>query len=159
MAKAKKTTVEKRSRGRPRSSMTPENCAAVIRAVKMGLHPDRAAEAAGVSRSTMRAHRRRNEGFATQIKEAEAFAEQDALGKIIKHSDSQWTAAAWLLERRFPERWARRDPDRVVAAKEIAKAGPKPAEAPQDLAMPLAQALDIAQKAVAHAKKAKPSGS
>ena len=32
------------------------------------------------------------------------------LGRIIGHTEKQWTAAAWILERRWPERWAKREP-------------------------------------------------
>lgn len=95
--------------GRPRSTMTPDNCEAVLRNVRFGLHPDRAAQAAGISASTMRAHKRRHPEFATALKEAAAQAEQHFLSRILRHSESQWTAAAWMLERRFPERWRKRE--------------------------------------------------
>lgn len=61
----------------------------------------------------MRNHRRRNPDFATAIKEAEANAERLFLSRILKHSEKQWTAAAWLAERRFPERWKRHDTVKV----------------------------------------------
>ena len=107
--------------------MTPDNCEAVLRNVRFGLHPDRAAQAAGISASTMRAHKRRHPEFATAMKEAAAQAEQHFLGRILRHSETQWTAAAWMLERRFPERWRKREQaDLQVAVKGKLETGPTP---------------------------------
>jgi len=115
--------------------MTPDQIDAILRAVRLGLHPDRAAQASGVTPSTLRAHRKRHPEFATAIKEAESTAEQGFLARILKHTEKQWTAAAWMLERRWPERWAKREPDRVEAAKVKASAMPGPTPpAPADLA-------------------------
>lgn len=99
--------------GRPRGSvtvMTKEMEDAIIKTVKLGLHPDRAADAHGISSSTMRNRKARDPTFATRIKEAESGAERGFLGRIIGHTEKQWTAAAWILERRWPERWAKREP-------------------------------------------------
>lgn len=89
--------------------MTEEVEQKILKAVALGVWPDRAAEMHGISKGTMRAHRKRNPNFATSVKEAEAKAEASFLGKILRHTDKQWTAAAWMLERRWPERWAKRD--------------------------------------------------
>lgn len=105
MAKAKRTN----PLGRPRSVMTEENIKAILRAISVGLHPERAAEAAGVSAGTFRKHKMRDKAFATQIKEALAKAEESYLGRILLHTEKQWTACAWILERRWPERWAKRE--------------------------------------------------
>lgn len=90
--------------------MTEETCAAILKTIKLGLHPDRAAESHGVSSSTLGMHKRRNPDFVRRIKEAESGAERGFLGRIIGHTEKQWTAAAWILERRWPERWAKREP-------------------------------------------------
>jgi transposase len=94
---------------RPRTEMTDDKIEAILRTVRLGLHPDRAAMAHGVSPGTVRSHKKRHPEFATAIKEAEAAAEQGFLGRILKHTEKQWTAAAWMLERRWPERWAKRE--------------------------------------------------
>lgn len=113
MAAKKKPAASKRPVGRPLTTMTKENIEAVLRAVRMGLHPDRAAEAAGISAGTMRKHKLRNQEFATALKEAAAEAEKSYLGRIIQHSETQWTAAAWILERRWAERWRKKDSDDI----------------------------------------------
>lgn len=93
---------------RPRSAMTPAAIEAILRSVRLGFPPDRAAEAAGVNSATMRSIRKRDKTFATAIKSAEANAEQGYMSRIIKHSETKWQAAAWILERRWPERWAQK---------------------------------------------------
>lgn len=97
--------------GRPRSEMTDEVCEAILRTVRLGLHAERAAQAHGVNVGTYRAHKRRHSEFASALKKAEAEAEQSYLSRILLHTEKQWTACAWLLERRWPERWAKREPD------------------------------------------------
>jgi len=95
--------------GRPRSEMTDAKIEAILKTIRLGLHPDRAAVAHGVASATMRAHKARHPGFATAVKEAEADAEKGYLSRILKHTNRQWTASAWILERRWPERWAKRE--------------------------------------------------
>lgn len=90
--------------------MTEEVIVAILKTVKLGLHPERAAESHSISSSTLAMHKRRNPDFVRRIKEAESGAERGFLGRIIGHTEKQWTAAAWILERRWPERWAKREP-------------------------------------------------
>ena len=95
--------------GRPRTVMTDEAKAKIVKAVRLGLWPDRAAEMHGIRPSSMRNERKRDAEFATALKEAEAQAEASVHGKILRHMDKQWTACAWMLERRWPQRWAKRE--------------------------------------------------
>ena len=99
----------KKARGRPRSAMTAEAVAAIVKTVGLGVWPDRAAQIHGVNPATMRAHRARHEDFATALEKAEATAEAGFMAKILRHTEKQWTAAAWMLERRWPDRWAKRE--------------------------------------------------
>jgi len=46
--------------------------------------------------------------FSNAIKKAEADAEARDVLIIGKAAESQWQAAAWRLERKFPEKWGRR---------------------------------------------------
>ena len=135
--------------GRPRSVMTPEVEEAIIRAIEMGLPLHRAAYAAGVNKSTARAHRNRNEQFATRVKMAEAQAELGCVTRIqaaavgraarvwvetdddgkeitVKEParDPIWQCDAWMLERRFPQRWAKRETIRATVER---KPEPDPA--------------------------------
>ena len=94
---------------RPRSSMTPGVIDAILRAVKLGIWPDRAAQMNGIPTTTMRSMRKRDPAFASALEKAEAEAEASIHGKILRHMDKQWTACAWMLERRWPERYAKRE--------------------------------------------------
>ncbi len=58
----------------------------------------------------MRAHRARDPEFATAIATAEAQAEALYHSKVLRGADRHWNAAAWMLERRWGERWGKRDP-------------------------------------------------
>jgi transposase len=62
-------------------------------------------KAEGQSESASDLHR----AFELQVREATAFSESEAL-QIIRSSaliDNNWKAAAWFLERRFPETYKR----------------------------------------------------
>jgi hypothetical protein len=47
--------------------------------------------------------------FRAAIKKAQARAEENALKRIQTASRKQWQAAAWWLERKYPERWGKRE--------------------------------------------------
>ncbi len=101
--------------GRP-TKLTPDLHAEVIRLIKAGNYLETAAAMVGVERPRLRVWVRRgmNEKrgryheFALDVEQAMAHAEaMDVLG-IRKAGEREWTARAWLLERRFPTRWGRR---------------------------------------------------
>lgn len=101
------TKRRKKPMGRPRSAMTDEVIDAILRTVRLGIWPDRAALIHGVNAATMRSHRKRHPDFATALEKAEADAEGMLHSKMIRHMDKQWTAVAWMLERRFKDRYAK----------------------------------------------------
>ena len=106
--------------GRPRSVMTPEVIEAILRAVEQGLPVDRAAYACGVEPSTVRSHRERNPSFGTSLEKAQAISMEHMVRRITSASEKQWQAAAWILERRFPSEWARREEgNKPVTAEEM----------------------------------------
>ncbi len=43
------------------------------------------------------------------IKKAEAVAEAKRVQTILEASEEQWQAAAWYLERRYPDRWGKKE--------------------------------------------------
>lgn len=94
-------------RGRPRSSMTPEAIAAILRAVRCGLHIEVASRIAGVAPSTVRSHRGRHRDFDEALLQAEATCEGSLVAIINRSAANDWHAASWLLERSRPDRWAR----------------------------------------------------
>lgn len=104
--------------GRP-TKLTPVVHAAIVDSLRAGVCIETAAEAAGVSASTVHAWIRRAEDhpndcgepfleFHEAYKKARAQAELDAVQVIRAASRTTWQAAAWYLERSQPERWGRR---------------------------------------------------
>ena len=50
--------------------------------------------------------------FTEAIKEAEAISEIDALAAI--RNDPSWQSKAWFLERKFKDRWAKTETQKIV---------------------------------------------
>jgi hypothetical protein len=70
-----------------------------------------AAQFAGCHPATMRAEMRRNPGFAHRVTQSELKLEAVMLRTIRTAAESdnkQWRAAAWALERIYPNRYAKR---------------------------------------------------
>ncbi len=88
----------------------------IIKGIRLGLTYDRAAQLAGIHKSTFYMWKRKGLQkkaplyikFIDELKKAEVEGEAAAISHIVKAAqEGTWTAAAWLLERRFPDRWAR----------------------------------------------------
>jgi len=110
----------KRKTGRP-SKINGELVDAVLELVAHGSTFHAAAQAAGVDRTTLHAWRERGEAdldagkdtvyarLAHGLPRARARGEASLVDTIRAHATLDWRAAAWLLERRNPEDWAKRD--------------------------------------------------
>lgn len=93
-------------------------------ALRNGNYIETAAAYAGVSRVTIyewlkrgaREPGTRFSKFVEEVDRAMADSEVRDLAVIAKASIDQWQAAAWRLERRHPEKWARRDRLAVTGA-------------------------------------------
>lgn len=59
--------------------------------------------------------------FSTVIKKASADAEADFLSCVQAAGTQSWQALAWVLERRFPQRWATNRGELRELAKQIAR--------------------------------------
>lgn len=102
--------------GRP-TKLTPDVQATIVEAIAKGNDKVVAARLAGIGESTFYAWMERGEQaktgafleFREAVKKAEAEAEQHFVGIIKTASYDTWTAAAWWLERKHPERWGRRE--------------------------------------------------
>lgn len=113
-----------------RSKLTPERTNTFLQAIELGSTIDLAAQAAGWSRAlahaylaqgrharttleeggTITADDRRKLDFLDAYEKAEGTMARAALASIVRAAQDRrhWTAAAWLLERRFPETYGRR---------------------------------------------------
>jgi transposase len=99
-----------------RTKLTPECQAAIIAALRVGAPIYVAAMHGGIGKSAfnnwMERGRKGDEKYAeflAAIEKAQADAIIHKLSKIHRASDDEWTAAAWWLERKYPEEFGRRD--------------------------------------------------
>ena len=102
----------RRFKPRKLSAETKEKLLAYVRA---GAYLETAAAACGLSSRTVRewvrvgarASRGDLRDFFTQYEQARALGELRHVGIIAKAAETEWTAAAWWLERSRPARWGR----------------------------------------------------
>jgi hypothetical protein len=107
-----------RRTGRP-TKLTPEIQDAICNVIQSGCFLETAAIMVGLDKTTLFRWLKRGakEGsgkfreFRTAIRKAMAHAEVRDLIKLQKAGDKNWQAIAWRLERRYPKRWGRRDPE------------------------------------------------
>jgi transposase len=93
--------------GRP-TKRTPEAQERILAALRKGMTKKAAAAAGGMGYSTLNEWEHDEPEFADAVKAAESDSQQELLKKIWTASDQQWQAAAWMLERRWPQDFARR---------------------------------------------------
>ena len=104
--------------GRP-TKLTDEVQATIVAALEGGCTRSAAAGAAGIDPSTLQRWVRRGERadgrdkrfrlFCMAIKKAESMCDMRCLELInAAASEGRWQAAAWILERRWPQSWGRR---------------------------------------------------
>ncbi len=99
------------------SKLTQEVQEKIMQAVQAGNYLDTAANYAGVDGSTMRRWVQKGEApnapepyrtFCTSLKSARAAAEVRSVALIQQAAGGgTWQAAAWYLERSYPDRWGR----------------------------------------------------
>lgn len=105
-APAASSATPSRPTGRPRAfddAMRREVCALIT----AGCDLRYAARYVGCSLSTLRRELQRNDEFSAQIRRAEAGAAIHPLVAMNQAASTHWRAAAWMLERTMPERFAR----------------------------------------------------
>lgn len=125
--------------GRP-SLLTPEIIERAKELLPRALYVETVAAQLGITSETFRdwiregtkENRRREQGqkpdrkrdlhcqFSSTVKKAIADAETDFLSVIQAAGSNAWQALAWVLERRFPQRWATNRGELRALAKQIA---------------------------------------
>jgi transcriptional regulator with XRE-family HTH domain len=88
----------------------------ICAALADGMTREATADLCGIHRDTLNEYMRNATGeFSDALKMSEACAERTLLQRIADASTqtredaTQWQAAAWILERRFRDRWGRHD--------------------------------------------------
>lgn len=77
----------------------------IVEALRIGASPEAACAYAGICRSTYYDWRKKDPVFAEETDQAQAAAEVQLLMEI--RAETSWQAKAWILERRWRERWGR----------------------------------------------------
>lgn len=100
---------------------TPKTRQVIVDALKAGLYRETAAQLAGIGVSTLYSWIERGEAdieaskrtvyaeFVEALQRGEAEGEADLLATIRESAPKNWQAAAWMLERKMPEKYGRRD--------------------------------------------------
>lgn len=108
--------------GRPNIFRDESKVQALLNALRLGLSRCTAAKIVGCHHSTITNEGRRNPKFLAKLKEAEGHCEQSLVAFIYAAAKrGQWTAAAWILERKMPQKWGR-----------IMRVMPEPKEPPME---------------------------
>ena len=103
--------------GRPAAIGNADTVQELLQAVQNGNYLETSANLAGISENAVRNWIKRGEAgetpynlFMRAYKRASAYAEAEDLGKVRRAGDDPrfWAANMTALERRHPERWARR---------------------------------------------------
>lgn len=95
--------------GRPRAlDLTRQR--EIIAVISAGFSIERAARYVNCSPSTIRRECRRNPQFDNELRRASLTAQLSPLQSIRAAGRKYWRAAAWLLERLDPERFAKQNP-------------------------------------------------
>jgi hypothetical protein len=99
------------------TTLTSEITEQLVAMLRTGNYINVALRAVGVPRSTFTQWMRRGRGagranaeyrrFREQIDQAKAAGEVRAVASIATAARKNWQAAAWLLERQYPDRWGR----------------------------------------------------
>jgi transposase-like protein len=88
---------------------TPDRVQKIINALRAGNHLATAARYAGVSPNIVKKWVELYPEFALAVDEADAASEVRNVAIIQKEAEKRWVAAAWLLERKYPEKWGKVD--------------------------------------------------
>lgn len=98
-----------------KSKLTPELQEDIVKALRAGNYIEAACAFAGIDQATFQRWMNRGEkeatgeycAFCKLVKKARADAEVRNVAIIQNAAPANWTAAAWWLERSFPNRWGR----------------------------------------------------
>lgn len=104
------------ARGRP-TKLTDALRDELVKLIQAGNYIETAAAAVGIHKDSLyewlKRGAREKKGpyreFSDAVQKAMGFAESRDVLLIAKAAASQWQAAAWRLERKYPARWGRKD--------------------------------------------------
>jgi len=103
--------------GRPRV-LNDSKRSEILELISDGLDLQQAARHVRCSIRTIRREMKRDPGFGSEVRRSEKFAQVNPLQAMQRAVHHNWRAAAWLLERMFPERFAKRPAASAIGAKQ-----------------------------------------
>lgn len=103
--------------GKP-SKYTPERVKAILQAIEVGAPYRHAAAAAGIDEDTFTNWKKRHAEFSDAVKEAEAKAITGRLARIRLAEPDHWQAAAWWLERKYPQEFGKTVQENQITGKD-----------------------------------------
>lgn len=106
--------------------MNARQRARVLEALRKGHYVVVACQQAGISRASYYDWTQKDPTFAEETAKAKSDAEDACLGAIM--ADPSWQARAWVMERRYGKRWAKKTPDVVVQQVHAAQSVQLPAD-------------------------------
>lgn len=83
--------------------VTPQNLDQCVAGIAAGLTIGDACALAGIDRRTFWVHRKNDPALDLKVQRAYISFKLKHIKNIQTASESNWTASAWLLERKFPE--------------------------------------------------------
>lgn len=98
------------------SKKQPGHIKEIIRLARLGLSLNAIADHLCIHPITLIRWRAEDAKFANAVKVGYALCKKDHLKTIKRASKKNWTAAAWILERRFPDDFSRKDQMRLSDA-------------------------------------------
>lgn len=105
--------------------LTPELTAKVVEVLREGNYANTAITVVGIHKDTYYEWLKKGEAgedgyvdFFEAVEAASAEAEREALA-VVRRGNEGWQSSAWFLERRFPSRFAKREPDYDLKTKQL----------------------------------------
>ncbi len=104
---------------KPADLLTAKEQSSVVSVLMAGADLRAAADYVGRSQADIRGTAEADAEFQARLDRAEPHFELKQLGNITQAAmrEQYWRAAAWLLERKFPSRYAKPDPEALAPAK------------------------------------------
>jgi hypothetical protein len=90
-----------------RTKKTPQTIAALLKAISTGAPYVICCKAVGIHFDTFMGWKQTDPEFASKVEQTSAKAAMRLLGKIEEQATNNFSACAWILERRFPELFSR----------------------------------------------------
>ena len=104
--KVVKKKAAKRGKGRP-TVMTPDKEKEILAILSIGGSRNIACDYVGIGYATLSRRIESSQVFSEQVKKAEATGQLKHIKKV--DAADQWQASAWMLERKWPDEFGRRD--------------------------------------------------